>query len=120
MLRHFAVKGHIGIAMLMEQVVGDFLPILVGPRGLSEEEFSGCVAEGGTDEVGGMLRAVGGHEVGPHVVVGAPNVDVVDEGIGDLRCGDESQGTILVAVERLGETISADTTIVEPAREAIV
>ena len=72
------------------------------------------------DEVGGMLRAVGRHEIGPHVVVGAPYVDVVDEGIGDLGGGNESQGAILVTVERFGETLSVDTTIVEPAREAVI
>ena len=87
---------------------------------MSEEVFPGGIAEGGTDEIGGMLRAVGGHEVGPHVVVGAPNVDVVHEGIGNLCGGDESQGTILVAMERLGETFSVDTTIVEPSRETVV
>ena len=116
LLWNFSVKVHVGIAMLMEQVVGDFLDIVVGPRRLSEEVFSSGVAEGRADEVGGMLSAVGRHEIGPHVVVGAPYVDVVDEGIGDLGGGNESQGAILVTVERFGETLSVDTTIVEPAR----
>ena len=30
-LRHFCVKGHISIAMLMEQVIGNLLPVFIGP-----------------------------------------------------------------------------------------
>ena len=118
-LRHFAVKGHVGVAVLVEQVIGDFLHAVVSPRGLAEEEFSGGVAESGTDEIGFVLRAVGGHEVGPHVVVGTPNVNVVDEGIGHLRGRDEAQRAKLVAVECLGKT-AVSTIVIEPPREAVV
>ena len=47
----------------------------------AEEVFSSSIAESRTDEIGGMLRAVGGHEVGPHVVIRAPNINVVDKGV---------------------------------------
>ena len=120
-LRHFAVEFHIGIAKLMEEIVGDRLPVAFGPRGLPEEVFSGCVAKGRMNEVCGVLRPVGGHEVGPHVVVGAPNIDVVDEGIGDLSGRDESQSPVLMAVEDLGEAFVAScTAIIEPTCEAVI
>ena len=68
-----------------------------------------------------MLCAVGGHEVGPHVVVGTPNIDVVYKGVGDLSGRDETQCTMLMAVEDLGEAFVATcTAIVEPTCEAVV
>ena len=68
-----------------------------------------------------MLCAVGGHEIRPHVVVGAPYVDVIDERIGDLGGGNESQGSVLVTVEYFGEAAFATSSaIIEPACEAVV
>ena len=68
-----------------------------------------------------MLRAIGGHEIGPHVVVSAPNVYVINKGIGDLCGSDESQGTVLMTVEHFCEAAFAiGSAVVESTREAVV
>ena len=121
LLRHLAVEVHVSVTVVVEEVIGDFFHVIVGPIGLVEEVFAGDIAEGGKDEVVLVPSAVGGHEVGPEVVVHTPNIHVVDERVRHLGGGDDAQRTVLMTMENLGETaFTTGASIIEASSQAVV
>ena len=123
LLGHLRVDAQECVAVGGEHGVGDVLAFrVVGPVALGEEVFSGYVAKGRQPVAGvGGIGAEGGHEVAVEEVIDAPNVGIVDEGIGGLGGAEQAYCASVLTVEGaahpgLGEAVLA---IVELAREAV-
>ena len=123
LLGHLRVDAQECIAVSSEHGVGDVFAFrVVGPVALGEEVFAGHVAKGRQPVAGvGGIGAEGGHEVTVEEVIDAPNVGIVDEGIGGLGGAEQAYCASVLTVEGaahpgLGEAVLA---IVELAREAV-
>ena len=92
--RHLRVEGKEGVAVCGEHFVCDGLVLcVVGPVALGKEVFAGHIAESGSPVA--FIFGIGtvvGHELRVVLVVHAPSIGVVDEGVGGLRGTDAAYG----------------------------